>query len=56
MNKHQAYWSVMGNEPSEKSVKTEDLQKLEKQLKVLFNKYDKTEILSLVRKVYEEVL
>ena len=56
MNKHQAYWSAMGNEPSKDSVKNQDFKKLQEQLEIMFNKYDKTEILTLVRKTYEEVL
>ena len=54
MNKHKAYWSVMGNEVSQKkSVKQLDLEKLETLLNTMFNKYNKDEILTLVRKVYE---
>ena len=53
MNRHKAYWSVMGNEVStEKSERTKDFEKLEKQLTIMLNMYDKTDVLTCVRNVY----
>lgn len=55
MNKHRAYFSVMGIEPSEKSVKQEKFEEFDKQLRIMLNMFDQTEVLTLIRKVYEEV-
>ena len=54
MNRHRAYWSVMGVESNqEKSVKQKHFEELEKKLTTMLNMYDKTEVLTLVREVYE---
>ena len=52
MNKHKSNWSAMGLEPSP-SVKQEDFQKLEHQLKILIGKYGEREVLSAVRLLWE---
>lgn len=52
MNKYKSNWSVMGLEPSP-SVKQEDFQKLEHQLKILIGKYGGTEVLTAVRLLWE---
>ena len=45
----------MGIEPSEKSVKQEKFEEFDKQLRIMLNMFDQTEVLTLIRKVYEEV-
>ena len=54
MNRHRAYWSTMGNEPSESTAKSEDMARFTELLKVMFGKYDSTEVVNAVREVYEE--
>ena len=54
MNKHKSNWSAMGIEPRKSpSVKQEDFQKLEHQLKILIGKYGGTEVLTVVRLLWE---
>ena len=54
MNKHKSNWSAMGIEPRESpSVKQEDFEKLEHQLKILIGKYGGTEVLTAVRLLWE---
>lgn len=55
MNKNKLYWSTMGIEPSDKSVKQEKFEELEKQLRIMMNMFDSDEVLTVVRKVYREV-
>ena len=55
MNKHKAYWSQMHDANTEPSVKSLHFNELEVKLRTLLNMYDKTEVLSLVRNVYQEV-
>lgn len=55
MNKHRAYFSAMGIEPSEKSVKQEKFEELEKQLRIMMNMFSAEEVLSTVRNIYMEV-
>jgi hypothetical protein len=43
----------MGIEPSERSAKQEDFEKLERQLKILIGKYGKHDVLTAIRKLYE---
>jgi flagellar biosynthesis regulator FlbT len=45
----------MGIEPSDKSVKQEKFEELEKQLRIMMNMFDSDEVLTVVRKVYREV-
>ena len=54
MNRHKTYWSTMGNEPQEKTSKQEDIEKFTKHLKIMFGKYDKQEVLTLVRNIFLE--
>lgn len=53
MNKNRLYWSVMGNEPQEKSVKQEDFERLSHLLNIMIGKYGTTEVLTLVRHVHD---
>ena len=55
MNKNKLYWSKMGIEPSDKSVKQEKFEEFEKQLRIMMNMFDNDEVLTVVRKVYSEV-
>lgn len=55
MNRHKTYWSVMGNEPQEKTAKQEDIEKFAEHLKIMFGKYDKQEVLTLVRNIFLEI-
>ena len=54
MNRHRAHWSIMGNEPSESTAKSEDMARFKGLLKIMFGKYDSTEVVNAVREVYEE--
>ena len=55
MNKHRNYYSVMGIEPSEKSVSQEKFEAFENQLRIMFGMFDSTEVISSVKKIYDEV-
>ncbi|HSN66737.1 MAG TPA: hypothetical protein VLS94_08855 [Fusibacter sp.] len=56
MNKHRAFWSAMGIEPSqEKSVVQTDFENFEKQIKIMVGKYGATRTVSLVRNVIVEL-
>lgn len=54
MNKHKAYWSTMGLEPTENENRKDDFARFEKALKIMIGKYGKTETLSLVRQILEQ--
>lgn len=56
MNRHRTYWSVMGIEPNpEQSQKSKDFEEFREHVKTMLCKYDSTDVLTVVRKVYEEV-
>lgn len=55
MNKHKAYWSQMHDINTEPTAKSIHFNEFETKLRTLLNMYDSTEVLSIVRKVYEEV-
>lgn len=55
MNRHRTYWSVMGMEPNtEQSQKSKDFEEFREHVKTMLCKYDSTDVLTVVRKVYEE--
>ena len=56
MNKKRLYWSVMGNEPQERSARKEDFENFERTLNIMFGKYGTTEVLSTMRRTYDNYI
>lgn len=56
MNKKRLYWSVMGNEPQERSARKEDFEKFERTLNIMFGKYGTTDVLSTMRRTYDNYI
>lgn len=58
MNRHKAYWSVMGNEPNiEQSVSSKKHDRHKEQLLKMINQYNGdgvNEILKIIREIMEE--
>jgi len=54
MNRHRAYWSVMGIEPSEDNYRQERTEKLRQELKRLIDIHGKDKVTTAIRKIYEE--
>jgi len=53
MNKHKAYWSQMHDCRKETSLKEKDFEEFEKQVELMFLKYDSVRVLEIIRNVYE---
>ena len=56
MNKKRLYWSVMGNEPQERSARKEDFENFERTLNIMFGKYGTFDVLSTMRRTYDNYI